>query len=818
MKRQLLILIGLWAMAYGLWAMDNEATKQETIIVGDIYDAYTGEPLPNVNIYFQGTPLGTMSNPEGMFLLRGHIDRPRTMVVSAVGYHSERFRIEAGQQVGIEVALKEKVGSIGDVFVYPGVNPAIPLMEQVRRHRHTNSQLSNNNSSDSEIKTHNSQLSLYVSDIQSKHLQRNLWKSLQKGMLQAEDSTYLIPLYWRKQQAEKVEEQATLLTLTDYHILLNQLQSTCNFYHNNVNVLSASLLSPLAASGNSYYHYYLVDSCYVNQEKHYLVHFRTKNAFNATFNGEMTIDSATYALRSIKASVPAQTSINYLRQLTIQQTFSENNHLENEQFSMLLDFAIKADSSRIFPTLLITRNTQIHPKNHLPYTTHSPQSDVLSTLHNNQGVSAAMDSLGNTPLFKTAKFFAYVIQTGYIPLQNNIIEIGKINELIKFNQPEGLRAAIPLRTTKNLWKNLSLGGYISYSTKDRVWKGMGQINLALPTERRHTIQLRYGDHYIYSDVDDFHEYIRENNVFNPQVNLITELLRGVPVNKDYYYNTMVRRREGRIYFEDEWNDFLETHTYFKTGRMGYGIPNSNYHAQPSFFYATLGVSARVSFGERKVDSYFHRRYVYNHLPVIYVGAEIGSYQTMTMTNYRMYGNLQLILRHKVDLGMVGKLDYLLQAGMIFGRVPYPLLHIFAGNPSYTLDTQRFSLMNTYQYAADQYISLQALWDGKGVLFNLIPGVRYLRLRELISLKMAYGGMRNNHQSVVPFPSAQQFTHAKDAATYIPLSALTTPYVEVGVGIGNIMRIGELYGVFRITNLQNKYMPWWGIRFRLNLGL
>lgn len=815
MKKLLIILLGLCSISNYLWA--NELEAIETIIVGDVYDAYTGEPLPNVNIYFQGTNLGTMTNAEGMFLLRGNIDRQRTMVVSAVGYHTQRFRIEQGQQVGIEIALKEKVGSLGDVFVYPGANPALPLMDQVRRHREANKSSINTDQV-------NSQMALYVSDIQSKHLQRNLWKSLQLGMLQGEDSTYLIPLYWRNQQAQQVEEQATLLTLTDYHILLNQLQSTCNFYDNNINILSASILSPLASSGNAYYNYYLADSTNVNNEKHYIIHFRTKNAFNATFNGEMAIDSASYALRSINVSVPAQSSINFLRQLTIQQRFTPDNQLKHENLSLLLDFAIKADTSRIFPTLLITRNTQLPVTNSIS-TYPRFQADYAPTQHTHapmpriehREVANAMDSLANTPLFRTAKFFAYVIQTGYIPTTNPYLEIGKINELLKINNAEGLRIAMPLRTTQYLWKNLSLGGYLSYSTGDRAWKGMAQVNIKLPSEHRHTIQLRYSDNYIYSDVDDFHEYIRENNVFNPQVNLITELLRGAPVNRDYYYNTMVRRREGRIHFKDDWNKHLETQAYIKVGRMGYGIPSNIYNAQPSFFYATLGASARISFNERKVDSYFHRRYIYNHLPVIYIGAELGSYQTVDMPTYRMYGNLQLMLRHKVDLGMAGALEYLVQTGVIFGRVPYPFLHIFAGNPSYTLDIQRFSLMNTYQYAADQYVSLQALWDGKGVLFNLIPGIRHLRLRELLELKVAYGNMWYDHQSVIPFPTTNSIKKY-EYTSYTLLSAPTTPYVEVGVGIGNIFRIGELYGVFRLTNLHDPYSSWWGIRFRLGLGL
>ena len=181
-----------------------------------------------------------------------------------------------------------------------------------------------------------------------------------------------------------------------------------------------------------------------------------------------------------------------------------------------------------------------------------------------------------------------------------------------------------------------------------------------------------------------------------------------------------------------------------------------------------------------------------------------------MPSYRMYGKLQLMLRHKLDLGMGGELNYLLQAGVVLGKVPYPLLHHFVANQTHTFDLYRFSLMNNYQYAADQFVALHAHWNGKGVLFNLIPGVRYARLRELVELKVAYGGLRQDHQSVLAFPTTQ--------TGHNTLQAPTIPYVEMGVGIGNILRIGELYGVFRLTQLQDLTTPWWAIRFRLHLGM
>lgn len=774
---------------------------QEAIVVGEIYDAATGEPLPNVHVYLQGTQAGTTSNAEGLFLLREDIDRTRTLVVSAVGYHTERFKIEPHTQSGIDIALREKVASIAEVFVVPNSNPALALMDKVRARRASNRRTIADTPAAGTT-------AIYVSDIQSKHLKRTLWKSLQSGMIQQNDSTYLIPLYWQQQTADTLREQATFLTATDYQLLLGQIPTAFDFYDNSLPFLTTSMLSPLAASGNTYYKYFLADSLLTNEEKHYIVHFKTKNPFYATFNGEMTIDSATCALRSIQVQMPLQTSINYLKELTIQQTFNSDNILQEEQTTMLMDFAIKTlpqnDTAHIFPTLLFNRrNTFLADK----------QATTLSdttNLHSEDNlILPALDSLNNTPLFKTAKFFAYVIQTGFIPT-SKYVEVGKIHHLIKFNQQEGLRIGIPLRTTEELWKNVSLEALVAYGIGDRAWKGFGNINIALPSEKRHIVQIKYSDTYVYSEVNDFEEYRRENNVFNPQLNLVTELLRGAIFNPNYYYNTMTRRQEGRIQFNDEWNNYLETKAYIKIGETGYGEATKNYHSQPTMFYSTVGASARISFNERKVDTYFHRRHIYNHLPVIYFGAELGSYRLGNMPSYRMYGNLQLMLRHTADLGMGGTLDYLLQAGLVLGNVPYPLLHHFEGNQTHVFDTHRFSLMNNYQYAADKYIALHANWDGKGILFNLIPGVRYARLRELLELKIAYGGLSQKHQDVLPFPTTEN--------GHTTISPLTIPYVEMGVGIGNILRIGEIYGVFRLTQIKDPSSPWWAIRFRLHMGM
>ena len=96
------------------------------------------------------------------------------------------------------------------------------------------------------------------------------------------------------------------------------------------------------------------------------------------------------------------------------------------------------------------------------------------------------------------------------------------------------------------------------------------MNIALPTARRHHMYFKYSDEYIYSDIDDFHEYMRENIVFNRQINMITRMLQGDRFVRDpaYFYNTMARRQEGRIHlsygcegFLGEYEGFVRDHMF-----------------------------------------------------------------------------------------------------------------------------------------------------------------------------------------------------------------------------------------------------------------
>ncbi len=846
------------ALCIGCLACSLALHAGEVILVGDVLNETTGEPIPNVHLYLQGTQQGTVSNEEGSFCLRADIDRKRRLIISAVGYHTQRYDIEPNTMAGMQVLLREKTNLLAEVVALPGENPAIPLIAQVRAHRAENdrtlqSQEQGTKSQDllGTEQTWVASTELYISHIGKRQLQRHLWKSLRAGLLTTDDSTFLLPLYRSTQPVQLIgkeirpagekQEQALILSASDYSVLLTPPQNL-NFYLNSLDILGESFLSPLASSGNTYYHYFLADSV----PGAYLVHFRTKNPFYATFNGEMWIDSATYAVRSVYAEVPAQSRVNYLSQLQIHQQFAPDHSLSHEQISVLLDFAVKTDTTHLFPTVLL--RTEIRPTPALPTRegerivsidggSSKPSPFGVPASNAQRGTLVGGDGgglLDSLPLIRVAKFAATVLTTGYIPT-GTCVDIGNIREIVDFGESEWVHLGLPLRTNERLWKNVSLEAAAGYGFHDQRWKGLGRVSINLPTLRRNILRIEYEDHYIATEVDGMYSYYHENFFGKRRFDLTALLFRNLYTNAQAV-NTYSRQREFRIETENDWSDLLETRLYAHVGRWDpWYTEHATRNLAPGILatapyrYQSLGAVFRLSWGERKVDGYFLRRYVHSQYPTLFLSAEAGSVQdeglrtqdkglnssnydflasghtmvrlptcrdntsdrtSLKAGGYSMYAKLQVLVKQRTRLGMGGTLDWAFSAGYIFGEVPYPMLHHFEGNQSYAFDPYRFTLMNNLQYSAHGWLSLHALWDGQGVLFNLIPGIRYCRLHELVDFKLAWGDG----------------------------DLLRSPYTEVGVGIGNIFRVGEVYAVWRLTNRQDLTTPTWGIRFRFKLGL
>ena len=777
----------------------------ETIIVGEVVNETTGEAIPNVNIHFRGTKIGTSSDENGSYILRVDMTGKAQLVFSAVGYYTQRFEIEPGALAGLQVAMREKTAMLTEIVVAPNENPALELLRQVRAHRPDNDRTMHPEQS---FVAQRKQ-TLYVSHIQKRHLRRALWRSLQSGMIAQEDSTYILPLYRETQSfmlsgqemtpANDQRTQALILSSTDYSSLLGG-EGNLNFYANSVSLMGHAFLSPLASSGNLYYRYYLVEEDTISSEPSPFVRidFRTRNAFYATFNGQMVIDTTTFALRSISAYVPAEVAVNYVNTLHVSQTLAEDGSIADEHVSAILDIAIKSEQAgTVFPTLLLT--TSLHnPSAEQSYSESGPtaersysESAPIAERSYNDSAFNALDSL---PIIRAAKWIATIATTGYIPT-GTPVDIGHIEEILQVNQHEGVHIGLPFRTNEKFSKVVSLEASVGYGFRDRSPKGMGRISINLPTPRKNTLQLEYNDRYVWSEVDDFDRMLRENSMGWGNFDFTAYAFEAL--HRDTLcVNTAIRQRQIQFHWFADWTPNLETHAYVRVGWQPGAISRQPSAISPSTVsYQSLSLIARMSWGERKYDGYFMRRYAYSSkYPVLYLGLEAGHWSISdqpSAASSQIYCHLRLMLTQHANLGMGGTLTYALQAGAIFGQVPQTMLWQASANQGFAYDPYRFTLLYGNQLLADKYVTLQTEWNGQGILFNLIPGVRWLHLRELVETKIAYG-----YLSPQPSVAGSQLF-----------------YSEIGIGIGNILRVADLYSVWSLSPDIR-----WAMRFRIHLGL
>lgn len=425
-------------------------------------------------------------------------------------------------------------------------------------------------------------------------------------------------------------------------------------------------------------------------------------------------------------------------------------------------------------------------------------------------LSAWRDTVHTTPrwLMNTAQWFAYPIHTGYLDL-GTWLELGSLDQLLRYSSYEGLHLGLPFRTNARLMPHVSLGGYVAYGFRDRGIKYRASLTAILPTPRRHLLLAAISDDYRYTEDNDFTRLTAENSPFDrPAATFILEDMAGVDRNPT---TTARRFRQLEFSWQGDWcsshgaRPALETDLRLHLQQVGQTIPTRDYRYSDQTYIRHAAVSSvfRLSWGEQTFDIYTQRKHLYGRYPTLFLGAQVGSWSTDEISS-RMYARLHLTLMQTLSLGVGGNLDYVFSGGLTTGSVPLELSEQIRGNYGWTYDPTRFSLLRQGTHFTSRWMAVHLHWNGGGILFNRIPYIRYAHLREIVEFKFAYA------------------------------DCLRTPYLEAGIGIGNILGIGECLFVARLTRYTQEPVsnttspipytitpadtPWLGFRFRLHTSL
>jgi hypothetical protein len=174
-----------------------------------------------------------------------------------------------------------------------------------------------------------------------------------------------------------------------------------------------------------------------------------------------------------------------------------------------------------------------------------------------------------------------------------------------------------------------------------------------------------------------------------------------------------------------------------------------------------------------------------------------------------YQNVVGNISKRFYLSQLGFTDVSTEGGYLFGKVPFPLLDIHRANQSYAFQFQSFNLMNFQEFVSDHYASITIDHNFNGFLFNRIPLLKKLKLREVVNFKGLIGGVRSennpvNNSSLLRFP-----TNSTGQATTYTLN--NGAYAEGSVGVGNIFKVLRVDLVRRFSYLDNPNAPKYGVR-------
>lgn len=796
----------------------NVLYAQSTKVRGKVTDAKTGEPLPLVNVFFTGTTIGMTTDFDGVYFLETREEVVK-LQASFVGYASQSVKINPGAYNEVHFKLEPVSFGLAEVVVGMGDNPAHAVLRNVIRNKYRNNP--------TEMKQYKystyTKMELDLTNIKpyfkNKKLQKNFGFVFNymdtsvitgKAFLPVMISETSADCYYRlspRLNREVINASRISGIKEDYTIaqFTGRMHVDVNFYENYLSVFEVRFASPLSDHGLLYYKYFLVDSLQKDGRKIYKMRFHPKGVSTPVLDGEVNIDSATWALESAKVKMMKGVNVNWIRDLVLETQFQLLNDSIwfMKQDKLFADFTIQVrDSSKLMAFLghrqidysnvemgadfadevLKADNNVVVRKDVLK--NDDTFWDTLRPVplsEKEKQIYGMVDSVKNTPLYKNIYEFVNTVLFGYY--NTKYVGFGPYYKLYSFNKLEGNRFQFGAQTTSDLSKKIQLRGYVAYSTKDEKVKGGGTLTYLFNEQPTSMLKLNYKHDVLQlgAGINAFSESNILSSIFSRGNND-----RLSPVN------------QWDVSFEKEWRHGV-TNIFTVQFREVYPSPYVQFirpDGSPvsSVNTTSFGVKTRLSKDEIIVRNTFEKFSMGSDYPIVNIDLSAGV-KGILKNDYEYY-RTELSLSHYFDIAPLGRSYYVLTGGKIFGKVPYPLLKLHEGNSTYFYDPYAYSCMNFYEFASDLWCSLWWEHHFKGFFLGKIPLMKKLKWREVFTFKALWGTLsgKNNGslpdtQAILVFPEG--------------MSSVSKPYIETGIGIENIFKILRVDAIWRLTHRQDR---------------
>jgi len=211
-------------------------------------------------------------------------------------------------------------------------------------------------------------------------------------------------------------------------------------------------------------------------------------------------------------------------------------------------------------------------------------------------------------------------------------------------------------------------------------------------------------------------------------------------------------------------------------------------------------NARFAIGEKFINknSLFRSSINTSKVPVISLEYVYG-FKNLFKSQFN-YHKLTVTYEQIIPVRTIGRFEMKVQAGKIFGKVPFLLAEVHDGNQTFAYSNTAFNVMNDYEFYSDQYLQWNFSHHFDGFFLNRIPGIRKLKLREVIHTRGIWGNVSSKNLEM-----NQLNTHFINQLGKVP-------YIEVGFGIENILKFIRYDVMWRVTHRDNPKAYNWMMTF------
>lgn len=816
-------------------------------IKGIIKDAANQQPMQSVSIYFKGGK-GVTSAANGSYSLTDNSNKAKVVNYSYVGYKTISKPIVPNIEQTIDIALEVADGNKVTVKTnkrgkYSNKNnPAVELIRRVIDNKDKNKTSSYNFVQYEQYE----KMELSLTNKPEKLMNNKLFKNY-KFILENQDTTKLqgkalLPVFLEEKVSQnyfrKNPEKTKTYVLGNKRVnfgdyvdnngissYLNRLYEDVDVYQNNISLLSNQFLSPIADMAPTFYRFYIRDTIEKEGVKLIRLSFSPKNLNDLLFKGTIfvTLDG-NYSVQKINMSISKHANLNFVRQLSIDQNFEKgfDGRFHVIMSNTMAEFALTKGASgglmgertvsyknftinqpapdSVFKGDAVVTVTNLSNTTDSFWVTHrSPQlSETESKVYSN------IDSLQNMRSYKRFMDLATLVLAGY--KSAGPYEFGPVSTFYSFNPVEGFRLRAGGRSTPQFSKSVYFENYLAYGFKDEKWKYF----LSGTYSFNHKSVYAYPLNYVRFSYQRDTKIPGQEFQFVQEDNFLLSFKRGN--NDKWLYNDIFKAEYVREFSKNfSYTLGFKNWKQSPAGSIAYVQQKGTVQTSvPNVTTSELSAELRWAPHEQFYQGKVYRIPIFNKYPIFKLKYFAGI-KGLMRGEYN-YHNINLNVQKRFYLSQLGYTDVSAEGGYIFGKVPFSLLTIHRANQTYSYQLNSYNLMNFMEFVSDRYAGVNVDHYFNGFIFNKVPLLKKLKLREVIAAKVLWGGIRSENSPAI---NSDLFKFPVDAKTGAPTtySLGSAPYIEVSAAVANIFKLARVDLVKRITYTNHPDISQWGIRTR-----